>query len=321
MKIKEKSEFPIEKWTDLEQLDRNMGNILKYDQQTQQLGQASQNIEPTAVQNDRNEVPENAEAQVDQKNKSENKTLMTSAATDLNDENTINKNLVTLLKPQSFEAEQFKILRTHIFFPLSGKIPQSIAVTSAVPGEGKSFVSANLAISIAKEIDKHVLLIDCDLRKPSIHKLFGFKGDIPGLSEHLSRKTDLSTLLLKTKVDKLSILPAGSLVDNASELLASDQMAATLKEVSQRYTDRLIILDTTPLTITAEAVTLTRYVDGILLVTRHGYTLKDHLKEMIKMIDREKIIGAVLNNVDMRALTQYEYKKYVKKYYYNDPKK
>lgn len=276
---------------------------------------------PIEVQNHRNEISENAGSEAISEYESEKKTLQNPPCNILYDENAISKNLITLFKPQSFETEQFKVLRTYIFFPLSGKIPQSIAVTSAVPGEGKSFVSANLAVSVARGIDKHVLLIDGDLRKPSIHKLFGFKEDIPGLSDLLSQKGDLSSLLLKTKVDNLTILPGGSPVDNVSELLASKQMEAMLKEVSKKYNDRVVILDTTPLTVTAEAVTLTRYVDAILLVTRHGYTLKGHLKEMIKMIDREKIIGTVLNNVDMRSLTQYEYKKFVKKYYYNDSKR
>jgi protein-tyrosine kinase len=243
-----------------------------------------------------------------------------SAAKVLYDENAINKNLIALLNPQSFEVEQFKILRTHIFFPLSGEVPRMIAITSAVPGEGKSFVSSNLAVSIASDIDKYVLLIDCDLRKPSVHKNFGFKDDVPGLSEYLSHKKDLPSLLVHTMVDKLSILPAGSPVDNPSELLSSDKMEAMLTEVSQRYSDRLVILDTTPLTITAEAVTLSRHVDGVLVVVKQGYTLKDHLREIVKIIDREKIMGIVLNNVDMRSLTQYEYKKYSNKYYYNKPK-
>ncbi|MFO8109482.1 MAG: polysaccharide biosynthesis tyrosine autokinase, partial [Thermoplasmata archaeon] len=278
-------------------------------------------VEPKkkVVQNEKNDVSGNAESGVSLEEKQE-KAIQGPPSDFLFEENPISKNLVTFLNPHSFEAEQFKILRTHIFFPLSGKISRMIAVTSSVPGEGKSFVSANLAVSIAKEIDRHVLLIDCDLRKPNIHKYFGFRNDLPGLSQHLSQKTELSSLLLKTKVNKLTILPAGTQAENPSELLSSEHMAAMLKEVSQRYSDRLVILDTTPVTMTAESVTLTRYVDGVLLVVRHGYTLKSHLKDLVKMIDHEKIIGTVLNDVDMRSLTQYEYKKYVKKYYYNKKK-
>jgi protein-tyrosine kinase len=239
----------------------------------------------------------------------------TSAAKILYDENAIDKNLVSYFKPQSFEAEQFKILRTHIFFPLSGKIPRIIAITSAVPGEGKSFVAANFAVSIARELDRSVLLIDCDLRKPSIHKMFGFKDDILGLSNYLSEKLELSSLVLPTKVEKLHLLAAGSQVENSSELLSSEQMAAMLNEVTRNNDNRFVILDTSPVIMTAEAMAITRYVDGVLLVARTDYTPKAHLKELIKVIDPEKIIGTVLNYVDMRSLTQYEYKKYGKKYY------
>ncbi|GAG49770.1 unnamed protein product, partial [marine sediment metagenome] len=82
--------------------------------------------------------------------------------------NRIDKNLVSLLNPQSFEAEQFKILRTNLLFPVSGKSPRTILITSAVPNEGKSFVAANLAVSVARHVNWNVLLVDCDLRRPSV---------------------------------------------------------------------------------------------------------------------------------------------------------
>jgi protein-tyrosine kinase len=231
------------------------------------------------------------------------------------DENVLDKNLVSYLNPRSFEAEQFKILRTHIFFPLSGKIPRVIAVTSAVPGEGKSFIAANFAISIARELDRSVLLIDGDLRKPTIHKMFGFKDDLPGLSNYLTEKVKLSSLLVQTKVEKLKILAAGSPVDNCSELLSSEQMASMLSEIIQKNDDCFVILDTAPVLMTAEGMAITRCADGVLLVARTGYTSKAHFNELIKVIEPEKIVGTVLNYVDMRSLTQYEYKKYSKKYY------
>ena len=107
----------------------------------------------------------------------------------------VDKNIVSFLEPQSFEAEQFKHLRTNILFPVSGKPPRSIMVTSAVPGEGKSFVTSNLAVSIAQNIDQHVLLVDCDFRKATIHSNFGFDETV-GLSDYLSQKMYLSSLLL-----------------------------------------------------------------------------------------------------------------------------
>jgi Mrp family chromosome partitioning ATPase len=131
------------------------------------------------------------------------------------DESALDKNLVSLLDPQSYEAEQFKRLRTNILFPISGTAPQSILVTSAVRAEGKSFVASNLAISIAMNVNKHVLLIDCDLRNPGIHRRFGF-GNVRGLSEYLNDHTDLDRLLLRTHVEKLTILPGGTKPPNPS---------------------------------------------------------------------------------------------------------
>ena len=112
------------------------------------------------------------------------------------DEDRIDPNLVTLHAPESYEAEQFKILRSNILYPVAGEPPRSILVTSTAPGEGKTFTAANLAISIALNINKHVLLIDADLRRPQLHRRFGF-DDGPGLSNYLADGADLPSLLVK----------------------------------------------------------------------------------------------------------------------------
>ena len=146
----------------------------------------------------------------------------------------IDRNLVVLTKPNSFEAEQFKILRTNLLFPVSGKPPRTIMITSAVSGEGKSFVAANLAVSIAQGIDEHVLLMDCDMRMPAIHKSFGL-SNIQGLSDYLSDDAPLSSSILKTKTERLTILPGGKPQHNPAELLASEKMSQLLVEAKTRY--------------------------------------------------------------------------------------
>jgi exopolysaccharide/PEP-CTERM locus tyrosine autokinase len=218
------------------------------------------------------------------------------------------KELVTLKNPQSFEAEQFKILRTNLLFPESRKTPRSVMVTSAVPGEGKSFVAANLAVSVARHVNWNVLLIDCDLRRPSIHRQFGFEN-VPGLSNYLTDTVSLPRLLLKTGIKNLTILPAGRLPDNPSELLSSERMAALLEEVAARYNDRLIIIDSPPPRLTAESGALARYVDAILLVVKYGSTPKNSVTELIDKLGKNKIIGAVVNNFEAGA------SRYQKKYY------
>ena len=234
----------------------------------------------------------------------------------LYNEDLIDENMVTLLKPQSFEAEQFKILRTNLLFPSTGKSPRTIMVTSSMPDEGKSLVSANLAISIAQSIQEHVLLIDCDIRRPRIHTQFGF-GDVPGLSEHLSRGIPIASLILKTIIDKLSILPGGKPPFNPSELVSSQRMSKLLQEVKYRYSDRFIVIDSPPPKLTAETSALSRQVDGILLVIEYGRTSREMLSDLINIIGKEKIVGVVFNKLDMRYAGYYglgKYKTYSKYY-------
>ena len=230
--------------------------------------------------------------------------------------NNIDKNLIALLKPQSFESEQFKMLRTNLLFPASGQAPRSIMVTSAVPGEGKSFVTANLAVSIAQSIQEHVLIIDCDIRRPCIHTQFGF-GDASGLSEYLSDGTTLSSLICKTKVNKLSILPGGKPPHNPAELLSSQKMSKLLEEVKERYRDRYIVIDSPPPKLTAETSAISRQVDGILLVVEYGSTPRQMISDMIEVIGKEKILGVIFNKFDMRLSGYYGMGKYSKygKYY------
>jgi protein-tyrosine kinase len=234
----------------------------------------------------------------------------------LYDDNHIDKNMVTLLNPQSFEAEQFKILRTNLLFPSSGKSPRTIMVTSSVPDEGKSLIAANLAISIAQSIQEYVLLMDCDIRRPCIHTQFGF-GDVPGLSDHLSTGIPLSSLLLKTKVNKLSILPGGTLRHNPSELVSSQKMSKLLQEVKYRYSDRFIVIDSPPPKLTAESSALSRQVDGVLLVIEYGRTSREMVSDLVKTIGKDQIIGIVFNKLDMRFANYYglgKYKTYSKYY-------
>ncbi|MDM8522168.1 exopolysaccharide biosynthesis protein [Desulfococcaceae bacterium HSG8] len=234
----------------------------------------------------------------------------------------VDSNLVAYLKPQSFEAEQFRMLRTNLLFPISGKSHRSIMVTSALPGEGKSFIAANLAISIAQIISEHVLLMDCDLRTPSVHRLFGFGDDVPGLSEYLSHGSHfeavnrkkfgnipeldeylsdgvfLSSLFLGTKVKKLTILPGGKPPHNPSELLSSKQMNELLKKEKARYNNRYIVIDSPPPRLKTETSVLSRQVDGVLLVVKYGSTPRKMVTEVFDILGKDKVVGIVLNGFE-----------------------
>ena len=141
--------------------------------------------------------------------------------------------LVMLSEPDSADAESFKVLRGQILFPRDRQVPKSILVTSALPGEGKTYVAANLALTLALSIDEYVLTIDTDLRRPSLHQLFGYPTT-RGLHDYLIGGVRLDDLILESGIDKLSLVPAGKIARNATELLSSNMMAMFLREVKDK---------------------------------------------------------------------------------------
>ncbi len=211
----------------------------------------------------------------------------------------IDAGLVTVLKPYCFESEQFRQIKTSILFPENGLPPRTIMITSPSPDEGKSFVSANLAISMAQSIDEYVLLMDCDLRSPSIDIMFGMDDienyELKGLTEYLSNEIPLAEALHKTFIKKLTLLPSGRIPENPAELLSSEHMRNLVAEVRERYNDRYILIDTPPPYLTAETNAIARHVDGIILVVRHGHTRIKDVQDIIDIYGREKILGVVRN--------------------------
>jgi protein-tyrosine kinase len=225
----------------------------------------------------------------------------------------IDPDLISILNPISLETDLFKALRAKILFPVSGKPPKSLLVTSAVPGEGKTFIASNLAVNVAQNIAEYVLLVDCDLRRPRMHKMFGF-NQTKGLSDHLSDGIGLSDLLLKTVVDKLTLLPAGTPPLNPSEILSSAKMANLIDEVQTRYDDRYLIIDSPPPMLAPETSAIAKRVDGIIIVIKYGDTPLRLIEQMMESLDKEKIIGAVINRFAAHTSGYYGYKKYHKYY-------
>lgn len=192
--------------------------------------------------------------------------------------------------------EIFKILRTRILHPQSpAVVPKTIMVTSTVPKEGKSFVSSNLGISLAHGMDQHSLLVDCDLRRPTLAPLFGLSGAY-GLVDYLRGDLQLPDVLKNTVVNKLSLLPSGSPPVNPAELLSSSRMRALIEELSSRYDDRLIIFDTPPIKAAAESGVLAQIVDTVILVVREGVSKKADIQQAIDIIGKGKILGIVYND-------------------------
>jgi exopolysaccharide/PEP-CTERM locus tyrosine autokinase len=206
----------------------------------------------------------------------------------------LNPGLVCVQEPNSPAAECFKVLRSKLLVSESGQLVRTIMVTGVQPMDGKSLVSANLAVSIAQGINQYVLLVDCDLRRPSLHTSFGLRPK-HGLRDYLEGGESVAPYLLKTSVPKLTLLPAGRPLASPSELLGSEKMKILIKELRDRYQDRFIIIDTPPAHFTAEASPLFSMMDGVLLVVRAGKTALEPIKEVIAGFDRGKILGVVFN--------------------------
>lgn len=192
-------------------------------------------------------------------------------------------------------AESFRVLRSKILLPQDGKpVPKTIMVTSALPREGKSFVSANLGIALAQGVDQHALLVDCDLRAPSLAQLFGISPE-RGLADYLHDKEDLPSLLQKTSMEKLSLLASGIPPVNPADLLGSERMNKLVAELAGRYPDRYVIFDTPPLEIASESKVLSQAVDGVVLVVRQGIASRTLIEKFIADIGKDKIIGVIFN--------------------------
>jgi len=183
-----------------------------------------------------------------------------------------------------------------------------VMVTSAQPSEGKTFISISLAVSIAMEFDRTVLLVDTDLPKPSIGRVLDLGDPLPGLVDYLlDGKTDLSTFLLKTEIPKLNILPAGSHHPNATELLASQSMKELTNQLSLRYRDRIVIFDSPPLLANSQAAALAAYMGQILVVVEASRTPQLVLKEALALLDSNKLVGLVLNKAKRGWIWSYGY--------------
>jgi len=203
--------------------------------------------------------------------------------------------------PRSQLAEEFRVLKRPLIANASAKRAAQITngnlvmVTSAVPGEGKSFTAINLAMSIAMELDRTVLLVDADVARPSLPRLLGLQSN-PGLLDVLQESTlGLGDTILRTNIDKLSVLTSGTPHARATELLASAEMTSLLHEMAQRYSDRIIIFDSPPLLVTTEARALAANMGQIVFVVRAEATLQSDVMRALASIDTCPVKLMVLN--------------------------
>jgi len=190
-------------------------------------------------------------------------------------------------------AGRIKMLRTQVLNRMSDG-SNSLLITSAKRGEGKTLTAINLAISISQQVNHTVLLVDTDIRKPSIHSLLGFHVE-KGLSDYLKNGVALCDLLVNPGIEKLVILPGGKPVSNSAELLGAPAMAALVKEMKCRYPDRFIIFDSSPLLSSTDPLVFSRFVDGILVVVESEKTTRKDLRRAMELLNDRPVIGTVLN--------------------------
>jgi len=206
--------------------------------------------------------------------------------------------LVVFHDPESLAAEHFKALRAQILYPRDGGERKVILITSAMEQEGKTLVACNLAVSIAQGVDPYCLLIDADLRRPSVHEMLGLEPR-HGLSEYLQDGGSVAPYLFKSSLAKLTVLPAGRPPRNPAELMTSEKMFHLIQEVRMRYEDRHVIIDSPPINLAVETITLAQQADAVIMVVRYGISNRDLVEEAMEKIGREKVLGIVFNGFDV----------------------
>jgi len=227
----------------------------------------------------------------------------------------VSSDLVVQRFPKSMASESFRGIRTGILFSSADNAPQAILISSAGPSEGKTVCAANLAITMA-QAGSSVILVDCDMRRPRLHKLFDTSRDT-GISSVLVGSSELNDVVVKTGIANLDMSPSGPIPPNPSEILGSKKMEYLVEALRKKYTR--IIIDSPPLTAVTDSALLSKTADGTILVIRAGETPRQVVQNGLSQlhgIGGSHILGAVLNGVITGKDSYYYYQYYY--YYYGD---
>lgn len=222
--------------------------------------------------------------------------------------------------------EEYRHIKRPLLMNIDGKGATTsmhanlIAVTSARPGEGKTFTACNLALSIATERNRTVLLVDADVLRPSVTKTLGFEAEYGLVDFLIDDQLELADVLVNTSIPSLTVLPAGSKHHLSAELLAGDNMRRLTAEMSQRYPDRIIIFDSPPLLATTEASILVSLMGQVIIVVEAERTPQSQVKEALTMLNPNQIIGFVLNKTRDVLTPNYYGHGYGYQYAYNSDK-
>ncbi|MFD0961654.1 CpsD/CapB family tyrosine-protein kinase [Paenibacillus chungangensis] len=218
------------------------------------------------------------------------------------------RQLITLLNPRSPISEAYRSLRTNIDFSSIDEKLQTIMVTSAGPGEGKSTTITNLAVTYAQS-DRKVVLIDADLRKPTAHRTF-ILSNRWGLSSAIAQQCSIEEAIQMTTIPNLDVITSGDIPPNPSEMMNSKRMTAILAQLRSIYD--IVLIDTPPLLAVTDAQIVATKCDGVIMVVNQGKVKRDIAKRAIQNLENvnARILGVVLNNVKRRASEEAYY------YYY-----
>lgn len=200
-----------------------------------------------------------------------------------------------LVDQQNNVADAYRILRTQILQRMRENGWNTLAITSPNSGEGKTLTAINLAISLAREVDYTVLLVDTNLRSPSIHNKLEFYPEY-GLSDYLQKDVPLSDILVHPEgIPRFVVLPAGHAMANSSEMLSSPKMSRLVDELKHRYPSRVVIFDLPSILTSSDALAFSPLVDATLVVIEEGGTQRQDLKNAFEMLKGVEVIGTILN--------------------------
>lgn len=192
------------------------------------------------------------------------------------------------------QSAVFRMLRTQVLKKMRSNRWQTLAITSPTSGEGKTVVAANLAIAIAMELNQTVLLVDMDLRHPSVANYFGLKPSL-GLREYLAGNHELSEVLLNPGIKRLVILPGLGRADDSAELLSSPKMASLVADIKSQYDSRMIIFDVPPILQTDDVLLSAGYFDSTLLVLEDGKNNESNITKSLQLLEGSHLLGTVVN--------------------------
>jgi len=216
----------------------------------------------------------------------------------------LKQNRIITSEQQNKYTDIYRMLRTKVLKKMRENNWNTLGITSPSSGEGKSVTSINLAISIAKEHNQTVLLVDFDLRRPSIHHYYGLEN-MPGISDHLNHHIPIEEILICPGVERLVILPGREPVLDSSEALSSPKFVTLIEEIKTRYTNRIVLFDLPPLLLLDDVIILAPYIDAFLLVIEEGVTDRNQLMNSKRMLENMNVIGTVLNKGQINTKDHY----------------